>query len=151
MAPAPTWMKIAVRSHLRAGCLAVAGIAVVSSAYLFPIVLRASGESSLAGAASVVLVPTAGLLLAVAVWLVFYVPLSLVAERIATTTAARMQWTALLCGVTTFAVGAALMGRSDIPVLFLTMTSVVLGLGGALYSFFRIRISDELSSGRPRA
>ena len=57
-------MSIAVRSHLKAGCLAVAGIVILSIAYLFPLVLRAAGEGVDRGVLSIVLVPTVSLVVA---------------------------------------------------------------------------------------
>ena len=137
-------MSIAVRSHLKAGCLAVAGIVILSIAYLFPIVLRAAGEGVDRGVLSIVLVPTVSLVVAVAVWLVFYVPLSIVADKVATTTAARMKWSAVL-SVTIFGLGFGLLRRFGFPASFLLVTSVVLGAGGGLYSFFRVGFATELS------
>jgi len=143
-------MRIAARSHLKAGCLAVAGIAILSLAYLFPVILRASGEGIDRAALSIVLTPTVSLVMGLAVWLVFYFPLSVVADKLATTTAARMKWSAVLCSTTMIGLSLGLSHRFELPLPFLLVTSVVLGAGGALYSFFKVGFATELSLRRQR-
>jgi hypothetical protein len=140
--------RIALRSHLEAGCCAVAGITILSAGYLFPIVLRGAGESTEEGIFSIAIVVGVGLSLALSVWLLIYVPLSSLADRLASTTVSRVKLSALLstlvlAGLT---VGAGL--RFDTPILVFLMASVVLGVGGALYTFFRAGIARQLSARR---
>ena len=136
---------VGARSHLKAGGFAVTGIAILSVGYLFPTILRSSGKSSQDGAISIAIVLTLSFALAVAVWLVVYIPLSSLAERMGTTTAARMKWSAVLCTVMLLAVTVGVLGRIGIPLWVALAASVVLGCGGAVYSFFRGRIAHELS------
>ncbi len=136
---------VGARSHLKAGCFAVTGVAILSVGYLFPTILRGSGKSSQDGVISIAIVLAVSLVVAVAVWLVVYLPLSSLAEKMGTTTAARMKWSAVLCTVTLLVVTMGVLGRIGIPLWFALAASVVLGCGGAVYSFFRGRIAHELS------
>lgn len=142
--------RFGFRSHLEAGCFAVAGIAILTMGYLFPTILRSSGKSSQDGAMSIAIVLAVSVVLAVAVWLVVYLPLSSLAERLGTTTVARMKWSAVLCTVMLLVVTAGVLGRIGIPLWFAVAASVVLGCGGAVYSFFRGRIAHEQSLKRQR-
>jgi hypothetical protein len=118
--------------------------------YLFPTILRSSGKSSLHSAVSVAMVLVVSLVLAFTVWLVIYLPLSSVAEKIGATAAARMKWSAVLCTAALFGVAAGVRGRIGIPLWWLLVSAVVFGCGGAIYSFFRGRIVHELSVRRQR-
>jgi hypothetical protein len=130
---------------LQTGGLAVAGIAILSAGHLFPVVLRFAGMSSQDGILSIAMVAAASLILGVAVWLLIYVPASILADRIASATASRMALSALFSTVVLAGITIGVLRPLGWKLLYFLLVSVVLGLGGAVYSFFRAGIARQLS------
>jgi hypothetical protein len=139
-------VRIGLRSHLTAGALAVTGITILSAGYLFPLVLRGAGKGSTDGVISIAMVVVISVSLAVAVWLLVYVPLSILVDKMASTTLGRVKLSAAFSTLVLSGVSVVLVGRSGGPMLALLLVSIVLGLGGALYTFFRAGIARELSA-----
>jgi len=141
-----------IRAHAGAGCLAVAGIAGLGTAYLIPFIIRASskGFRDAAVSAAVILVGTVSF--AVAVWLLVYLPMSALADAVTTRPATRSWLAALFCtaGIATGAL--FFMFRYDQPPHILARSILlaggfVLGCGGGLYSLLKRWIAEHPSGG----
>jgi hypothetical protein len=83
-------LRKAIRAHIAAGGLAVAGIAGLGVAYLFPLIIAASSKGGRTAAATTGLIALGSLAFAIVVWLVFYLPVSVAAGMIAKKRSARL-------------------------------------------------------------
>ena len=141
MTEVPGALRRSVRAHLGAGSLAVAGIAALGTIYVLPIALlgpRADGDRAL----SLVLVPVVSLAFGFSVWLLLYLPLSVVAERVTDKAAAQVWLPAVLFIAGAGAAVLVLMNRIDQPPhilarIILLGAAILLGLGCALYVWIK--------------
>jgi hypothetical protein len=149
-------LRKAIRAHIAAGGLAVAGIAGLGVAYLFPLIIAASSKGGRTAAATTGLIALGSLAFAIVVWLVFYLPVSVAAGMIAKKRSARLGLSALLCTLGLSAAVLWLMHRFDQPPHFvarsvLLMMAGILGSGCALYSFLKGWIAERVLKERSLA
>ena len=137
-----------VKAHLFAGGLVVLSIASLGSAYLFPIVIRdsAKGPGPAAFSASLILAGTT--LFALVVWLLLYLPASMLADRMTKQRLGRLAWSSLLCVAVLWAAILALVLWSDrrphpLSLTVLLLGAVVVGFGGGIYAFLRSWVMDR--------
>jgi len=130
-------------AHIGAGCLVVAAIAGLMAAFLSPVVLGAFSRGNREAALSAGGVLAFSLAFALAIWLLLYLPSSLVAGVVTKNPSARLWLSVLLCmigvGVASLAVLLRINQPARVPVRILASVqySIILGLGCALYSFLR--------------
>ena len=143
-----TAFRKSVRAHMGAGCLAVAGIAGLTAAYLFPVVLKASSRGPREAGFSAGLVLGGSVAFALAIWLLFYLPSSIVADMITRGRPARPWLSAVLCWTGLTVVTFALVNRHDqrphaLATGFLLFVAIVISLGCALYSFLKTWLASR--------
>jgi hypothetical protein len=142
-------IRSAVRAHLGAGCLVVAAIAGLMSAWHLPIVIGSLLKSNREAVFSAAFELAFSLAFALAVWLLFFLPSSLVADMITKDRSARLWWSAFLCMIGVGATSLAVSARHGLPSITPTNIvvsveySVVLGLGCGFYSFLRSSFSPR--------
>ena len=130
-----------IRAHLGAGGLAVAGIAGLGTIYLLPVVLFAP-RAERHGALDVLLLLAVSLAFALAVWLLLYLPLSVIAEKVTLKASTRVWLPAALLAAGAGAAVLVLMNRIDQPPhllarIMLLGAAILLGLGCALYTLIK--------------
>ena len=141
--PDSATFRSSVRAHLGAGCLAVAAIAGLMSAWRFPVVLGSFLKGNREAAFSAGGVLAFSLAFALAIWLLFYLPSSVAAGMITKNPSARLWLSVVLCMIGVGAASLAVFHRSDQPthapmrIAVSVQYSIILGLGCALYSFLR--------------
>ena len=121
-------------AHIGAGCLVVAAIAGLMAAFLSPVVLGAFSRGNREAALSAGGVLAFSLAFALAIWLLLYLPSSLVAGVVTKNPSARLWLSVLLCMI---GVGATSLAIPPANIAVSVEHFVVLGLGCALYSFLK--------------
>jgi hypothetical protein len=111
------------------------------AAFLFPVVLGAFAKGNRDAALSAGGVLAGSLVFALAIWLLFYLPSSVIAGVLTKGLSTRLLLSVLLCMTGVVAVSLAVPSRSDPPAHSLVKIAVsvehaiVIGLGCAFYSF----------------
>ena len=144
-----TAFRNSIRAHAGAGCLAVAGIAGLGTAYLIPFIIRASSKGFRDAAVSTALILVGTVSFAVVVWLLVYLPMTALADAVTTRPATRLWLAALFCTAGIATAALFFMFRYDQPPHILARSFLLVGGSRARMWGRPLFVSQEMDRRAP--